>query len=34
MNIPKCVANGDEAITLIRLHQSQWSGVQTQEAGA
>jgi predicted Rossmann-fold nucleotide-binding protein len=34
MNIPKCVANGDEAITLIRLHQSHWSGAQTQEAGA
>lgn len=28
MNIPKCVGNGDEAITLIRLHQSRWAGEQ------
>lgn len=32
MNIPKCVADGDEAITLIRLHRSQWEGSQTQQA--
>ena len=27
LDIPKCVANGDEAITLIRLHQAQWAGM-------
>jgi predicted Rossmann-fold nucleotide-binding protein len=26
LDIPKCVANGDEAITLIRLHQARWAG--------
>ncbi len=25
MNIPKCVDNGDEAITLIRMHRSRWA---------
>jgi hypothetical protein len=24
MNIPKCVANADEAMTLIREHHTQW----------
>ena len=32
MNIPKCVADGDEAIRLIRSHRSRWEGTQTQEA--
>lgn len=26
MNIPQCVANGDEAIGLIRKHHAQWLG--------
>jgi hypothetical protein len=25
-NIPKCVANGDEAIALIREHHARWAG--------
>jgi predicted Rossmann-fold nucleotide-binding protein len=32
MNIPQCVAGGDEAIALLRLHRSQWAGTESKEA--
>ncbi len=33
MNIPQCVANGDEAITLIRKHHAQWLKKNGKRAG-